>query len=60
MDFGSGTSPIGKVNNVIHQRTNLDSLDLELTPDEIQAINSLDKPDGTVDGQDADIYEEFE
>ena len=55
-----GVVPIPKANNLIHQRTNLDIFDFELTPDEIQAINSLDKPDGTVDGQDADIYEEFE
>ncbi|WP_143461402.1 aldo/keto reductase [Levilactobacillus enshiensis] len=52
--------PIPKASNLVHQRTNLDLFDFELTPAEIQAINALDKPDGRIEGQDPNEYEEFD
>ncbi|GAX00788.1 aldo/keto reductase [Secundilactobacillus silagei] len=55
-----GIVPIPKSSSLIHQRQNLDIFDFKLTPDEIQAINALNKPDGRVDGQDPNEYEEFD
>ncbi|MFT8401352.1 MAG: aldo/keto reductase [Lentilactobacillus diolivorans] len=55
-----GIVPIPKSRNLNHQRANLDIFDFELTPDEIKSINSLSKPDGRIDGQDPNEYEEFE
>ncbi|EHO51551.1 2,5-diketo-D-gluconic acid reductase B domain protein [Lentilactobacillus kisonensis F0435] len=52
--------PIPRSSNLSHQRANKDIFDFELTNDEIQAINGLSKPDGRVDGQDPNEYEEFE
>ncbi|WP_203640237.1 aldo/keto reductase [Levilactobacillus andaensis] len=52
--------PIPKASNLVHQRTNLELFDFELTSDEIQAINALDKPDGRIEGQDPNEYEEFD
>ncbi|MFC6261731.1 aldo/keto reductase [Levilactobacillus fujinensis] len=52
--------PIPKASNLVHQRTNLDLFDFKLTPDEIQAINDLSQPDGRIDGQDPNEYEEFD
>ncbi|MFC6253782.1 aldo/keto reductase [Secundilactobacillus hailunensis] len=55
-----GIVPIPKSSSLIHQRQNLDIFDFKLTPDEIQAINNLNKPDGRVAGQDPNEYEEFD
>jgi len=52
--------PIPKASNLVHQRTNLELFDFELTPNEIRAINALDKPDGRIEGQDPNEYEEFD
>lgn len=52
--------PIPRSSNLNHQRANLDIFDFKLTPDEIHAINQLTKPDGRVDSQDPNEYEEFE
>jgi len=55
-----GIVPIPKARNLNHQRANLDIFDFSLTPDEIQAINGLSKPDGRLDNQDPNEYEEFD
>ncbi|MCH5461918.1 aldo/keto reductase [Lactobacillus sp. LC28-10] len=55
-----GVVPIPKSSSLIHQRQNLDIFDFKLTDDEIQAINSLTKPDGRSTNQDPNEYEEFD
>ncbi|KRM10903.1 aldo/keto reductase [Lentilactobacillus farraginis] len=55
-----GIVPIPKSTNLNHQRANLDVFDFELTTDEIHEINGLNKQDGRIDGQDPNVYEEFE
>ncbi|WP_125580791.1 aldo/keto reductase [Levilactobacillus cerevisiae] len=55
-----GIVPIPKARNLNHQRANLDIFDFNLTPDEIQAINGLSKPDGRLENQDPNEYEEFD
>lgn len=55
-----GVVPIPKSSSLIHQRQNLDIFDFKLTDTEIQAINSLDKPDGRTENQDPNEYEEFD
>ncbi|MGM0213844.1 aldo/keto reductase [Enterococcus sp. AZ109] len=55
-----GILPVVKSSNPQHQRDNLDVFDFHLTEDEIASINQLNKPDGRVDGQDPNEYEEFE
>ncbi|MGY5340512.1 MFS transporter [Levilactobacillus spicheri] len=55
-----GIVPIPKARNLKHQRSNLDLFDFSLTADEIAAINALSKPDGRIDGQDPNEYEEFD
>ncbi|KRM86311.1 aldo/keto reductase [Liquorilactobacillus vini] len=51
--------PIPKSSSLIHQRQNLDIFDFKLTNDELLKINSLEKADGRIDGQDPNEYEEF-
>lgn len=55
-----GIVPIPKARNLMHQRTNLDIFDFSLTKDELEAINALDRPDGRIEGQDPNEYEEFD
>ncbi|MTV81594.1 aldo/keto reductase [Secundilactobacillus folii] len=55
-----GIVPIPKSSSLVHQRQNLDIFDFRLTPEEIKIINDLSKPDGRVDGQDPNEYEEFD
>lgn len=55
-----GIVPIPKSRNLTHQRTNLDLFDFELTPAEVRAINGLNRPDGRLEGQDPNTYEEFD
>ncbi|GAX07386.1 2,5-diketo-D-gluconic acid reductase [Secundilactobacillus silagincola] len=55
-----GIVPIPKSSSLVHQRQNLDIFDFKLTDDEIQAINSLNKPDGRTTNQDPNEYEEFD
>ncbi|MBN7275568.1 aldo/keto reductase [Ligilactobacillus pobuzihii] len=55
-----GIVPLPKSTNLKHQRANLDVFDFELTDDEVKAINTLDRQDGRIDGQDPNEYEEFE
>lgn len=55
-----GILPVVKASSPQHQRDNLDVFDFHLTEDEIASINQLNKPDGRVDGQDPNEYEEFE
>jgi diketogulonate reductase-like aldo/keto reductase len=55
-----GVLPIPKSRNLVHQRENLEIFDFELTQDEIEQINSLEKADGRIDGQDPNEYEEFD
>lgn len=55
-----GIVPLPKSSSLKHQRQNLDIFDFELTPDEVKSINSLNKADGRVDGQDPNEYEEFD
>ncbi len=52
--------PLPKSRNLAHQRENLAIFDFELTEDEINQINQLNKADGRIDGQDPNEYEEFE
>lgn len=55
-----GIVPIPKSRNLIHQRKNLAIFDFELIEDEVAQINTLEKPDGRIDGQDPNEYEEFD
>lgn len=55
-----GILPIPKSSSLIHQRQNLDIFDFKLTNDELLKINSLEKADGRIDGQDPNEYEEFD
>lgn len=55
-----GIVPIPKSSSLVHQRQNLDIFDFKLTDDEVQAINSLNKPDGRTENQDPNEYEEFD
>lgn len=55
-----GIIPIPKSRNLQHQRENLAIDDFELSQTEIERINLLEKPDGRIDGQDPNEYEEFE
>ena len=49
-------SPLGRGSDAL----NLAIFDFELTEDEINQINQLNKEDGRIDGQDPNEYEEFE
>lgn len=55
-----GIIPVPRSSNLVHQHADKDIFDFKLTDEEISAINSLSKPDGRVDGQDPNTYEEFE
>lgn len=55
-----GIVPLPKSSNLVHQRENLAIFDFSLTPAEIETINNLNKPDGRIDNQDPNEYEEFE
>lgn len=55
-----GIVPIPKARNLNHQRTNLALFDFALTPDEVAAIDGLNRPDGRLEGQDPNTYEEFD
>lgn len=55
-----GIVPLPKSTNLEHQRSNLAVFDFELTADEVKAINTLNREDGRIDGQDPNEYEEFE
>lgn len=55
-----GVIPVPRSSNLVHQKSNKAIFDFKLTDQEIQAINQLSKPDGRVDGQDPNEYEEFE
>ncbi|ERL63931.1 aldo/keto reductase [Schleiferilactobacillus shenzhenensis] len=55
-----GVVPIPKSRNLAHQRANLDIFDFSLTDDEVKQINALNKPDGRIDDQDPNTYEEFD
>ncbi|MCI1553220.1 MAG: aldo/keto reductase [Levilactobacillus sp.] len=55
-----GIVPIPKARNLNHQRTNLSLFDFALTPDEVAAIDGLNRPDGRLEGQDPNTYEEFD
>ncbi|MFL2061999.1 aldo/keto reductase [Marinilactibacillus psychrotolerans] len=52
--------PIVKSSSLKHQKANLDVFDFELTQEDIQTIDSLDKGEpGRVEGQHPNEYEEF-
>lgn len=54
-----GVMPIPKSSSTVRQRENLHIFDFELTPEEMEAITNLDRPDGRVKNQDPAVYEEF-
>jgi diketogulonate reductase-like aldo/keto reductase len=57
----NGVLPIVKSSNPNHQRGNLDVFDFELTDEELQTLDSLDKGEaGLVEGQDPNEYEEYD
>lgn len=58
--YQRGVLPIPKSRNLIHQRENLTIFDFELTQKEIKQINQLNRPDGRIDDQDPNEYEEFD
>lgn len=58
--YQRGILPIPKSRNLIHQRENLAIFDFELTQEEIKQINQLNQPDGRIDDQDPNEYEEFD
>ncbi len=55
-----GIIPLPKSSSLTHQRSNIDIFDFSLTSSEIDQINALNRPDGRVDGQDPNTYEEFD
>lgn len=55
-----GIVPIPKASRLQHQRSNIEIFDFSLTQDELEAVNALNRPDGRVDGQDPNEYEEFD
>lgn len=55
-----GIIPVPRSSSLIHQRANKDLFDFQLTDQEMKEINALTKPDGRVDGQDPNVYEEFD
>lgn len=54
-----GAVPIPKSASVERQRENLDLFDFALTPEDMQAIATLARPNGRLKGQDPAVYEEF-
>lgn len=54
-----GTVAIPKATSRARQQENLESVQLELTADEIAAISALGRPDGRLKDQDPAVYEEF-
>lgn len=54
-----GAVPIPKSASAERQRENLALFDFELTPEDMQAIATLARPNGRLKGQDPAIYEEF-
>lgn len=55
-----GIVPIPKSKNLQHQRENLAIFDFVLEKSEIEKINQLEKPDGRINNQDPNEYEEFD
>ena len=51
--------PIPKSADPGRQRENLSLFDFELTPEDMQAIATLARPNGRLKGQDPATYEEF-
>ena len=57
----NGVLPIVKSSSYRHQKVNLDVFDFELTEEDIEQIDSLDKGEaGRVEGQHPNEYEEFD
>ncbi|VDG97026.1 2,5-diketo-D-gluconic acid reductase B [Lysinibacillus sphaericus] len=57
----NGVLPIVKSSSYEHQKANLDVFDFELSDEDIQTIDSLDKGEaGRVEGQHPNEYEEFD
>lgn len=56
---GRGVLAIPKASSADLQRENLDSLDISLSDEEIEAITALGRPDGRRKNQDPAVYEEF-
>ncbi len=54
-----GALPIPKATSEAHQRENLSVFDFSLTGKEMEAINSLSRPNGRTHDQDPNVYEEF-
>lgn len=54
-----GAVAIPKASSEVRQQENLESLQLDLTDDEIAAITALGRPDGRRKDQDPAVYEEF-
>lgn len=55
-----GIIPIIRSTHPVHQYDNANIFDFSLTQTEIDAINQLARPDGRIDNQDPNEYEEFE
>jgi len=57
----NGVMPIVKASSCSHQKANLDVFDFELSKEDIQEIDALDKgEEGRVEGQHPNEYEEFD
>ena len=56
---GRGVLAIPKASSEDRQRENLDSLNISLSAEEIEAITALGRPDGRRKNQDPAVYEEF-
>lgn len=56
---GRGVLAIPKASSEDRQRENLDSLNISLSDEEIEAITALGRPDGRRKNQDPAVYEEF-
>lgn len=54
-----GVVPIPKSRNAERQRENLDIESFQLSAEEMSGVTALGRPDGRIQDQDPDVYEEF-
>lgn len=57
--YQHGVLPVPRSAKSERQKSNLNIFDFELSNDEMKAIDSLDRPDGRIDNQDPNVYEEY-
>ena len=57
--YQHGVVPLPRSSNDDRQKGNLNIFDFELSEEEMTQIDGLDRPDGRIDNQDPNEYEEF-